>query len=230
LLDDGEWLREIGDPVLTFIEPTAIGYQKERRVQFADGVDVDFSVMPASAIDALAGLPEIQGVVRRGARILLDKDGLLARALAAAAARPAVAPSLPAPAELAEVLNDVLYHVVWAGRKTLRGELSVAAACCNCVVQDRLRRLVEWHANASGSAPIDTWHEGRFLESWAPADSVAALHAATARPDARALRAALVAAHATTGRLGRELAAAVGGGYPESGDAWVRDWLTREFG
>ncbi|HZC74338.1 MAG TPA: aminoglycoside 6-adenylyltransferase, partial [Gaiellaceae bacterium] len=48
LLEDRSWLRTFGEPVLSFLEPTAVGGQLERRVLFDDGLEVDFSIFPAA--------------------------------------------------------------------------------------------------------------------------------------------------------------------------------------
>jgi predicted nucleotidyltransferase len=48
LLDDSGWLDELGVPLATFVEPTLLG-QRERRVLFGDGLDVDFTVLSIAA-------------------------------------------------------------------------------------------------------------------------------------------------------------------------------------
>ena len=47
------WLLTFGEPGLTFVESTAVGDFRERRVLFKDGRDVDFSVVPAAAIQQM---------------------------------------------------------------------------------------------------------------------------------------------------------------------------------
>ena len=47
-LSNGSWLLTFGEPGLTFVESTAVGDFRERRVIFKDGRDVDFSVVPAA--------------------------------------------------------------------------------------------------------------------------------------------------------------------------------------
>ena len=64
------------------MEPTATGNFKERRAAFKDGKDIDFSLVPAEAIEQMVGqqIPaEIADVFRRGFRILVDKDRLAER-------------------------------------------------------------------------------------------------------------------------------------------------------
>src|SRR3974377_77927 len=81
-LSEASWLLSFGEPCLTFVEPTAIGNFRERRVSFRDGRDIDFSLVPVAAIQQMIGqqIPaEIADVFRRGFRILVDKDGLAER-------------------------------------------------------------------------------------------------------------------------------------------------------
>ena len=52
-LFDTTWLREFGEPCLTFVESTAVGNFRERRVLFRDGRDVDFSMLPAVAVQQM---------------------------------------------------------------------------------------------------------------------------------------------------------------------------------
>jgi aminoglycoside 6-adenylyltransferase len=54
-LSDPTWIRMLGEPVLTFVESTADGNFRERRVQFRDGRDVDFSLLPAAVVRQMVG-------------------------------------------------------------------------------------------------------------------------------------------------------------------------------
>src|SRR5271169_6690839 len=49
-LSEASWLLTFGEPFLTFVEPTAVGNFRERRVSFKGGRDVDFSLVPVAAI------------------------------------------------------------------------------------------------------------------------------------------------------------------------------------
>src|SRR5438270_3518583 len=99
-LASGDWVAELGQPWLTFVEPTAVGNERERRVLYEGAVDVDFAILPRDVVEQLVegGLPEeIQSVLRRGARVLIDRDGLAARLVAAVG--PAPPRHLPSEAE-----------------------------------------------------------------------------------------------------------------------------------
>jgi len=226
-VDDAAWVRDLGEPWLTFIESTMIGHMVERRVLFDNGVDVDFSLVPPPALEPTNAdlLSHVRLTLQRGAVVLHDPDGFLARAIAAADAAPAVArvhrPSSP---EVANVVGDLLYHVVWAARKAARGELWVAAECLNAHMQGRLLTLAGWHAALVGGA-VDTWHGGRFIEQWADPRAVAGLRRSMATSERASISAALRSACELTELLGGELAPRVGWTYPATAHARVVAWL-----
>lgn len=231
-VEDAAWVAELGEPCVTFVERTGVGHGMERRVLYADGTDVDFSLVPppgAAPVDADA-LAHVRGVLQRGARTLADPEGFLAAAIAAAdAAAPAVRAERPTPAELENVIGDVLYHLVWAGRKALRGERWVAAECINAHIAARLLRLTAWHAAAVRGAS-DTWHGGRFVERWGDPRAVALLGRALTDTDLPRIGAALRTAAAAVELLGSELAAATGGAWPAAAHRWTVSWLTDRIG
>jgi uncharacterized OsmC-like protein len=41
-------VRSFGEPLLTLLEPTAVGGFEKRRVLFQDRLEVDFSILPAA--------------------------------------------------------------------------------------------------------------------------------------------------------------------------------------
>jgi aminoglycoside 6-adenylyltransferase len=180
-LDDAAWVRSFGELLLTFVEPTAVGGFEERRVLFEDGLEVDFSILPAAI--AKAPPPEAESVLARGFSILYDGIGLAAPELA----RPAPA-SPPTQERLDHVSNDFWYHLLWGAKKLRRGELLLAKQVCDCYLTERIVELVRWRADDQ-----DTWHGYRFFESWAGEQTAQALGPTFAQYDAgdigRALRA-----------------------------------------
>ncbi len=226
-VDAAAWVREIGEPWITFVQGSGIGHMVERRVLFASGVDVDFSLVPpADARGADAGLlAHMRLTLQRGAQVLHDPDGFLARAVEAADTAPREERvERPSAAEVENVVGDLLYHVVWTARKAARGELWVAAECLNAHMQGRLLTLTSWHAAVVGGAG-DTWHAGRFLERWADPRAVEGLRRAMTTSDRGAIMASLAAACELTALLGGELAPLVGCEYPAEAHARVVAWL-----
>lgn len=185
LAEDASWVSEFGSPVLTFLEPTAIGERVERRVLYDGGEDVDFPLIKASAWRELSS--EARGVLARGYRLLHDELGMEAELESATA--PLAAPT-PDAAALTELSNDFWYHALWTARKLRRGEVFTAIECLDGYLKARLVTLLEWHARALDPT-VDTWHNGRFLERWADPGALAALESAYAHYDLRDVARAL---------------------------------------
>ncbi len=216
LLEDERWVKRFGSPRLTFLEPTAVGGQRERRVLYEDGSDVDFAIVPAELVEHHA----VAQVGVRGARILVDKDGELERRLAAIT--PEGAPPPPDEKTFRNVSADFWYHAVWGARKLRRGELFVAKGCIDGHMKELLLRMLEWHARARDQS-ADTWHRGRFLERWADPAAVEALGGAYGGYDEADLGRALVATMDLFERVERETAELLDLSAPEEGAAFARE-------
>jgi len=208
-LFETDWLGEIGNPWVTFIEDT--GGERERRVLFEGGLDVDFALLarrkirllvrllrirerfPAlfrllprtTAQQVLQGIAALSDVARRGTRVLLDKDGIVEHLLQVTAEVPSSQP--PAQDEFLDLIHDFWYHAVWTAKKLRRGELWTAQGCSDSYMKWRLLRMIEWHARATNGWEYDTWHGGRFLEQWADDRVVKDLEGAFARYDEKDL-------------------------------------------
>lgn len=219
-----DWLAELGRPLLTFLERTAVGGWRERRVLFEDGLELDVSVAPLDALDRPEELPaEVLAVPARGYRVLLDRRGRLA-ALADLVPPPPRTPR-PSPEELLALVHDFLYHALWAARKLARGERWVAKHTIDGGLKQQLLRVAEWQAAVTRGPAHDTWHAGRFLADWADPRLAAALPATFARWDDEDMRRALDATIDLFGLLARETAQAVGAEYPAHAEARVRSLI-----
>jgi aminoglycoside 6-adenylyltransferase len=158
---DPGWLAAFGRPLLSFVEPTAVGGFVERRVLFESGQDVDFALVPLVAAEQIASDPGTAAVLGRGLRVLVDKAGL-----AEAYRRHGRAPSTPATptaSAFAQLTHDFWYHVLWAAKKLRRGEVWIAKQGWDCYLKALMVTLLAWHARAADPT-TDTWHGGRFLE------------------------------------------------------------------
>ena len=192
-LANTDWLENVGNPWLTFVEQTP-GGGPERRVMFEGGLDVDFAIIPAEWGQQVmsTGVPaDLADIIRRGVRVIVDKDGLAAQLLQ----MPLDAPLSPPPtqAEFLEVVNNFWYHTVWTAKHLRRGELWWAKSCCDDHLKFRLRRMMEWHARATKGQSYDTWMRGRFLEEWADPRAVEELKGIFAHYDAEDVWRALLA-------------------------------------
>ncbi len=224
---DDTWRAEIGDCALSFVDTSPAG-MPERRILFADGLEVDVLAVPTEtarrAVVSGEGV-EFASVLGRGVRVILDRDGLVPRLMAAVAKLP----PLPAPTE-SEFLNTVhgfWYHAVWTARHLRRGELWRAKSKCDGHMKELLRAVMEWHARAARGPGCDTWFGGMFLEQWADVRAVRELGDAFARYDEDDVWRALFATMGLFGWLARETAQQLGLSYPETGEAVAFEGVRR---
>lgn len=161
-------------------------------------------------IDALLG--QAGAYYRRGYRVLLDKDGMIERFMAAFPAGRAsrLAPSAD---EFNDAVSEFWFNTVWIAKHLRRGELWWAIkGGWHDHLTPLMLRMVEWRVGSEQGWSIDVWTDGRFLEDWAGAETTSLL--ASTFPDYdegsiwRALFASMAAyrtlAIATAERLGYE--------------------------
>jgi aminoglycoside 6-adenylyltransferase len=223
-----DWLDQIGPYWLTFLERTATGEEHERRVLFEGALDVDFVPVPAEVFSS-GVLADVRDIVRRGVRVVLDKDGLLARMLQDMSI-PAETSQPPDATAFLNVVHDFWYHAVWSAKKLRRGELWTATGCINRYIKWQcLLPMITWHARAVQGWDYDTWMNGRFLEEWADPRVTAALRAAFGHYDADDLWRALFETMDLFGWLATETAAKLNYAYPAQAEDRVVDWVRTCF-
>ena len=197
-IESASWVEPFGEPLLTFVEATAVGGQRERRVLFRSGLEVDFSLVPVADFTGLLADPEAAGVLARGYRVLHDElgvsDGL---------ARAAAVHEPPVP-DLQSIAHDFWYHALWAAKKLRRGEVYVAKQACDCYLKALTVGLLVARARAR-SPELDTWHHARFLERWAEPDDLSELGNTFAVYDEKGVARAIAATADLFDRLEREL-------------------------
>ncbi len=220
LLARDDWLAHLGTPWLSFVEPTTVGAGSERRVLFAGGADVDLAVFTPAQFDAVPWTA-LASVVGRGMRVLLDRDGHLARLQARLHTQPPARPGPPSLQEYRAVVADFWYHALWAARKLRRGELYTAKGACDGHMKDLLVRMLGWHAGATRGWAIDTWHHGRFLEEWADPRALAQLREAYAHYTPADIAWALGVTMDLFRWVARETAAVLGDAHPTASEEQV---------
>ena len=228
IADDG-WFAAFGTPVLSFVEATALGDRRERRVLYDDGADVDLVPVTAEDVASVAATAAGGDLLGRGVRVLVDKSGELARLLNG---RPADSDGgwLPSGPYVANLISDFWYHLLWTARKLRRGELWIAHECLNDNLLHIVRRFVEWEALAASGGEADVWFRGRYLERWARPDTLERLGAASARYDHGDVRRAVLAAAELFSDLAPPIAAAAGAPYPVQAERRVRELVSQTLG
>jgi aminoglycoside 6-adenylyltransferase len=194
-----DWLEQFGRPLAAFTEITPLGGHdwawSVRRVLYADGRDVDFSILPAGRADEAIALNT--GILAWGYRVLYDPRHSLAPALERTVASVtagtwgAGAPESIADAALQEAVQVLLYHVIWALKKLRRGEVWVGAGCLNAFLRPYLLTLIEAYGQATGAPRGTLTYEGRFLETRTSPEVLALLRLCAMPYDAAAGIAAL---------------------------------------
>jgi aminoglycoside 6-adenylyltransferase len=226
-LADTAWLDVLGPHWVTFLEYSPEGEARERRVMFEGALDVDLIPLP---VEAQAGFmrpgPGDLDFVRRGFRIVLDKDGTLA---ANAQPLPPLAPAaLPDEQTFLNLVNDFWYHTIWTAKKLRRGEWWTAQGCVDHYLKRQgVLPMITWHAQAAHGADYDTWLGGRFLDEWADPRVVEGLRGAFAHYERDDLWHALFKTMDLFGWLAAETAHTLGYPYPAPAVEQVRTWVSR---
>ena len=238
-----DWISSIGKPLLTFVEATSTGGEKERRVLYERMLDVDFAIFPLEKARRLlqsigesggAGADseaaaQFSNVFGRGVRVLVDKDGVMSRFGAVAASLQKPSPPVPKQDEFLTVVNDFLYHAVFTAKHLRRGELWWTVACLDSYLQYLLLRMIEWHALALHDWKHDVWFRGRFLEEWADSEAVKGLRETFAHYDETDVKRALLASVDLFRRLATETARKLNYSYPAQADKEVTQWIRACF-
>jgi len=227
-----DWIENVGNPLLTFIEPTAGGDYMERRVLFEGMLDIDFAIIPKrKGQQVLQGrisqeiAAQILNVFGRGMRVILDKDGIVAQLRKLISSIETPPPRPPTKHEFLEVVNDFLYHAVFTAKHLRRGELWWTVTCLNCYMQRLLLRMMEWHTRATHGWNHDTWFRGRFLKEWAHPQAVKELRGAFAHYDEEDAKAGLLATMDMFRWIAVETAEKLGYPYPAKADEHVTKWI-----
>lgn len=224
-LGNTDWLEQLGDARICFLETNPVDGEQERRILFANGLDADLSFVQARRLrllrfalgpagllvprslrrEARAGAQALAAIMRPGYRVLLDKDGLIEKTVALVLRQPS-----PPPQErrLEEIASDFWYHAVWTAKKLRRGELWTAKGCCDAYLKDRVAEVL-----SLGRERPEGLGTVRFIDETLDAETAQLLRESHAKYDradlARALKVTLdlfsQAVRETSDRLGLAL-------------------------
>lgn len=228
-LSTTDWLPEIGEVWMTFLEDTAVGGGTERRVLFAEALDVDFSIFPLSALDNLLQNADVRSVLQRGVHVIVDKDNFFQGIFTVSRAAEKLY-ILPTQQAFTNEVNDFWYHAVLATKKLLRGELWIAQSICDGYMKRQLLQLVEWHAKSKHGPHYDTWFGGgRMLEQWADERVIASLRHCFAHYEAKDVRRALLKTMDLFRLVAMETAEQLTYAYPQTADEQATRWVATKL-
>jgi aminoglycoside 6-adenylyltransferase len=239
------WIEALAPAWLTVPDHTGAG-DPEWYALFEGGLKADFVLSradpAATTLEALLQASPYRNVFHRGLRPMYT---------AFSPGQPPAAPVLPPPRPFNRPIPDQFHHHAThtlllasrTARLVLRGDHWRARDHLECRLRPRLLAMLEWHAQAaSPHHPPDTWHDGRFIETWASPVALAALPAtlptgeftASTTPALRGISTApatpglwpaLLALLDLYHRLALEVASAWSLPYPHAAHAHVRRWL-----
>jgi|WetSurMetagenome_2_1015567.scaffolds.fasta_scaffold151452_3 aminoglycoside 6-adenylyltransferase len=209
-LGDTRWLQRLGQPWVSFVSTTS-GEEREILASFKGGYNVDFVLVAASDLQQMADQGIIPHGNLRGARVVVDKDGLAAKTIPAEF-HPPISHD-PGLEEFTWIVNAFWDAAFYLAKQIRRGDLWMVKAR-DADLKRCLLQMMEWHARACHPEIRDTWHMGRFLENWADARALQALPETFGRYDAGDSARALKASMDLFRWLAVETAAAINISYP----------------
>lgn len=222
-LDSTDWLNNMGNYWITFIEDDALGLTKERRVLYEGGLDVDFVFYPDNVIDHLFKNPEVNRIIARGIRVLIDKDnkfGQLNELRSSEKTKFVISED-----DLLNSINEFWFHAVRAAKKVLRGELWIAKSTIDSYMKNSMLNLVEIHAKVNNGMDYDTWHNGRFLEKWADQRIIEGLKNSFSYYDKKDIERALIETMNLYRWIAKETCKDLNISYPNIADEKATEWI-----
>ncbi len=221
-----DWLDQFGEVRISFIEDTALGHAKERRVLFDGGLDVDFSVFSMDLFQHMIKGKEVEKVIVRGVRLLLDKDGLFPKHLHKEG-KLIELDTNPTQEAFDNMIQDFWYHAVLSAKKLLRGELYIAKSGIDNYMKQIILQIAKWHARVTRN--MDTWHDGRFFENWVDHRVIQNLKESYAYYDQEDIIKALHASMDLFRWLAKETAAKLKFKYPTIADQYATEWIDQNL-
>lgn len=227
--DTEKWLygtipKQIGNVKISFVEPT-LGGGKERRILYENALDVDMIIFTPEQFETAIKKGIASWVCNRGYSVLYDTDGY--ENLLAEYVNNKIAYNGMTEAEYINMVNDFCFHVVWASKKILRGELWSAKMCLDAYLKNYLLKMIEMHSACKRN--VDVWHDGRFLDSWTDDKIKEALTKCFAHYDRKDMILALFETDKLFGQLSKEVAEIKGFNYPKNAVEYSKNLFMEYF-
>lgn len=227
--DVNAWLygnlpEKLGDIKISFTEPT-LGGGKERRVLYKEYLDVDMIIFSQEQFINVINEGIASWIMNRGYTVMYDAMDVTK--LLKATIVTEVFPTDLTEKEYINMVNDFYFHVIWAAKKLLRGELWSAKMCMDAYLKNYLLAIIEMYTVSKYH--IDVWHDGRFLDRWADEDIRTDLRHCFAHYDKRDMQGALLATEKLFARLARETAQMKMYTYPAEAEKVSENFVINEL-
>jgi aminoglycoside 6-adenylyltransferase len=178
-LTNPDFPKLFGYPLLSVLELTGQN-DPEWLIVFENGLKLDIVLIEISAIlstsyslrDWIINSP-YQTVFKRGFRILVDKSEMSAHWNTLSPWENKFRP--PGADTFEQELQSFFMECLRGAKYLRRLDLWRAQQVCDCLLKQRLLKLIEWHAQTLRQEDLDTWHDGRFLADWADPQILARL-------------------------------------------------------
>jgi len=172
LIQSNKWLDFLGDVVCAVVEETPLDWVNltwsVKRILFTDNRVVDFSILPSDRVDDVLSMnAEIHA---HGYEIIYDAhpNKLMAKIKTSLVKVKDEPPKPPTETELQQIVNNLLFELLFAAKKIKRNELWVAVSLIDQQINKQILQLIEFHTASIPKTSQGIRYDGRFLEQRIP--------------------------------------------------------------
>ncbi len=221
MLTNDDWISRLGEIKLSFSEPTICG-GVERRVFFDQGRDADFILLDE---ENYANLDDLKVLMGRAYSIVVDKDSYTDY-FAGIVTKEEIRPVMEEK-EFNNLVNTFYFHIIWAMKKTLRGEIWASIICTDGYLKELFLQMLEQYETAQKGDDFDTWHAGRFVEEWADKNIVHEFSKIYAEYSINSIYNALYNSMILFTDIARQTAEKLKYTFPDKEESYTADWMKK---
>ena len=181
-------------------------------IVFKGGKSVHLGIDPVDSLQEIVASGEPSFDMKRGYKVLLDKDGLAAQLPPPEPYPPPYEP--PSQTDFTECVENFTYGTILIAKQLKRGNLWTVQ-WANGKERDFVLKMIEWHTHAH-DPNVDTWQRGEDMYKWIKPEIWQELHHIIGHFDADDSWRALFASIDLFHKLGRETADQLNYPYPET--------------
>ena len=169
LIKTADWLDAFGEVVCVTFEKTHLDFMNLtwdiKRALFADHRAVDFSILPYARVDDVLFLNK--DIHAHGYQVIYEAntDELSSKIEGTLKSVEPEEFKPPTADELAQLISDLLFQIIWSFKKIKRKELWAAVTCINGPISHLLLQLIELHTALVIHRSTVLMYEGRFFEN-----------------------------------------------------------------